>query len=156
MQPKTDAMPHMGRKIQRIRTIKGIQQKTFARQLGIQQSTLSNIENSEEVSEDRLKQIADALEMSVEAIKNFNEDAVVNYIQNNYDSASASQGGNHNSPNDNSSGNYHFNPIRELIEVLEVYKKATEESKALYVKLLESELAKNKMLEEMMRKSRGE
>ena len=83
MAPKTAAIPHIGRKIERIRTLKGIKQETLAAKLGMSQGTLSKIEQSEKVDEDKLKLIADALELSVDAIKNFNEDAIVNNIQNN-------------------------------------------------------------------------
>lgn len=123
--------PHIGLKIQRIRTIKGIQQKVLADKLGITQSSLSQIENSKDVDEARLKQIADALEVSVDAIKNFNEEAVVNYIQNNntYDSSM---------PTNNLATSMTFNPIEKMAEL---YEKIIAEQKER-IKFLEDKLTK--------------
>ena len=139
MPPKTatNSQPHIGRKIQRIRTIKGIQQKNFAKLLGIHSSTLSNIENSENVDEQRLQQIADALEMSVETIKNFNEEAVINYIQHINEGAVGNQG------NDMTN---HFNPVEKLVEVFE-------DNKKLYERLLDSEHKRNEQLESQLLKT---
>ena len=127
MAPKTAAIPHIGRKIERIRTLKGIKQETLAAKLGMSQGTLSKIEQSEKVDEDKLKLIADALELSVDAIKNFNEDAIVNNIQNNYDSSVV-----------NSQINYQFNSIEKIIE--------------LYERLLDTERKKNELLESFLRR----
>ena len=118
MPPKTAAtpQPNMGRKIERIRTIKGIKQDTLAKQLGISTSTLSRLEQSQTIEDDKLQQLADALEMSVEAIKNFNEESVLNYVENNYGSI----------------GSYpvnNFNPLEKYIEVVE-------ENKKLYERML--------------------
>ena len=50
------------------------------------QQTISNIENSEEVDEEVLFKIAEALEVSVEGVKNFSEDTVLNIISNTFTS----------------------------------------------------------------------
>ncbi len=126
MPPKTAAIPqpHMGRNIERIRTIKGIKQDVLAKQLGIDQSALSRIESSAEVDEDRLQQIADALKMSVESIRNFSEERVVNYIQNNYDNSKGGplgeSAGDHSSNGNRAENqNNHFNATEKLFEVME-------------------------------------
>ena len=131
MPPKTAAtpQPHMGRKIERIRTIKGVKQDTLAKQLGISTSTMSRIEASETVDDDKLQQIADALEMTVDAIKAFDENKVVNYIQNNYDHATGGPNG------DNCTNT--FNPVERMAE--------------LYERMLEMEREKIKYLEELLR-----
>lgn len=122
MPPKTAAIPHIGRKIEKIRTLKGIKQETLAAKLGLSQGTLSKLEQSATIDEDKLRQIADALEVSVDAIKNFNEDAIVNNIQNNYDSSVV-----------NSQINYQFNSIEKIVE--------------LYERMLAAEKKKNEDLE---------
>ncbi len=133
MPPKTAAtpQPHMGRKIERIRTIKGVKQDTLAKQLGISTSTMSRIEASETVDEDKLQQIADALEMTVDAIKSFDENKVVNYIQNNYDGATVGSLLN----GDNCTN--HFNPVEKMAE--------------LYERLLDMEREKIKYLEGLLK-----
>ncbi len=111
----TTPQPHMGRNIERIRTIKGIKQDTLAKQVGMSRSTLSRLEQSPVVEEDILEQIAAALEMSVEAIKEFSEERVINNIQNNYEGSTVGA----NSSSGNSNCTYQFNPVEKLVEVME-------------------------------------
>jgi len=101
---------HIGRKIVRIRELKGMKQETLAAKLGVSQQTISRIEQSEEVDTERLQQIADALEVSIEAIKNFNEEAVINHmnnIHNNHDSSV------------NAVIYYQLSPIEKIVELYE-------------------------------------
>lgn len=96
--------------------------------LGISQQAVSKIEQSAEVEEEALSKIANALGVTPEAIKNFSEEAVVNYFNNFHDS---------------STGDFRhhctFNPIDKLIEVFE-------ENKKLYERLLQAEKEKNELL----------
>jgi transcriptional regulator with XRE-family HTH domain len=112
---------NIGRNIERIREIRGMKQDTLAQALGVSQQTVSKIEQSGNVEEDKLAQIADALGVSSETIKNFNEDAAINNIHTNH------------TFNDSSSlnNNVHctFNPLEKLIDVIE-------ENKKLYERLL--------------------
>ena len=64
---------HIGRKISKIRELRGMKQEALAIAMGVSQQTISNIENSEEVEDKTLQRIAEALEVSVEGIKNFSE-----------------------------------------------------------------------------------
>jgi len=111
-------VPTIGRKIERIRMLKGIKQETLASKLGTTQGAISKIEQSKEIDPAKLKQIADALEVSVEAIENFSEEAAINNIQNTF--------------YDNAVQNF-FNPIEKIVE--------------LYERLLESERQRNELLE---------
>jgi transcriptional regulator with XRE-family HTH domain len=49
---------HIGRKISRIREIRGIKQDFLAIELGVSQQTISKIEQSEEVEDSTLEKIA--------------------------------------------------------------------------------------------------
>ncbi|RRJ89733.1 helix-turn-helix domain-containing protein [Flavobacterium macacae] len=120
---------HVGRNISRLRELRGIKQEALAIAIGVSQQTISNIENSENVDHDKLELIAKELGITVEAIKNFSEDAVFNYF-NSFSDNSINQGpiGSHNICN--------FNPLDKLLE-------AYEENKKLYERLLEAE-KKNK------------
>lgn len=122
---------HIGRKISKIRELKGIKQETLAAELGISQQAISKIEQNPEVETEALNKIAKVLGVTPEAIKNFSEEAVVNYF---------------NTFNDNSTNNgavyafnSTFNPIDKLIEVFE-------ENKKLYEQLLQSEREKVEIL----------
>ncbi|MBS7233057.1 helix-turn-helix transcriptional regulator [Flavobacterium psychroterrae] len=102
---------HIGRNISRIRELKDMKQDALAYALGISQQTISAIENSETIDEQRLIEIAKALEVSVEAIKNFSEEAVLNIIGNTYhDNGIVNAGLNYNC---------NFNPLDKVIELYE-------------------------------------
>lgn len=129
------AKRHIGRNIARIREMRGMKQETLADILGVSQQKISLFENAEELEDVKLEPIAKALEISVEALKNFSEDAVFNIINNTF---------NENSSNNN---NYQctINPIDKLIEVYD-------ENKKLYERLLESEKEKSRLIEELINK----
>lgn len=64
----------IGNKIRRIREIKGIKQETIANKIGIAQSSYGKIERGEiQLSVDRLQAIAEALELPVNSILEFDE-----------------------------------------------------------------------------------
>ncbi|CAM3723045.1 helix-turn-helix transcriptional regulator [Pontibacter korlensis] len=128
---------HIGRKISRIRELRGIKQETLAQELGVSQQTVSRIETSESVEEDILAKVAKILGVTTDTIKNFSDEAVFNYF-NNFSDNSINQGpiGAHNTCN--------FNPLDKLMEVLE-------ENKKLYERLLESERAQNELLKKMIK-----
>lgn len=76
---------HIGRNISRIRELKDMKQEALAQALGMSQQAVSIIENSETVDEQKLIEVAKALEVSVEAIKNFSEEGVINYFNSFHD-----------------------------------------------------------------------
>lgn len=105
----TEKTRHIGRNISRLRELRGIKQEALALAIGVSQQTISNIENSETVEDDKLQLIAKELGITAEAIKNFSEEAVFNIISNTF--------------TDNSSNNNNymctFNPIDKVIELYE-------------------------------------
>jgi transcriptional regulator with XRE-family HTH domain len=107
---------HIGRKISRIRELRGMKQEALAAELGISQQAISKIEQSAEVEEEALSRIAKVLGVTVEGLKHFTEDSVFNNINNFHD----------NSIQNN------FNPIEKVIE--------------LYERLLQSEREKVELL----------
>ncbi|HEY8933827.1 MAG TPA: helix-turn-helix transcriptional regulator [Cyclobacteriaceae bacterium] len=122
--------PHIGRKISRLRELRGMNQETLGEQLGISQQAVSKIEQSEQVEDITLERVAKALGVTPTAIKNFSEDLLFNLIQN-------------NTSHDNSTAstiNYQctINPIEKIAE--------------LYDALIKSEREKLALLEKMMNK----
>lgn len=120
----TNKPRHIGRNISRLRELRGMKQEALGFAIGVSQKTISLIENSESVEEEKLIEIAKALEVSVEAIRNFSEEGVINYINNFYDNSFA-----------NGQGTFHpnnctFNTLDKLMEVIE-------ENKKLYERLIE-------------------
>ncbi|HMO60729.1 MAG: helix-turn-helix transcriptional regulator [Lacibacter sp.] len=84
---------HVGQNLQRVRVYLGVKQDALASEAGISQQAISKIEQQEEIEEGLLKQLADALGVSPELIKNFDlERAVYNINHNNYRDATISDG----------------------------------------------------------------
>jgi transcriptional regulator with XRE-family HTH domain len=125
---------HIGRKISRIRELKDMKQEALAQALGTNQQAVSIMENSETIEEEKLMEVAKALGVSVEAIKNFSEEGVFNYFNNFYDN---SQG---------TVGNYHctFNPLDKLIQ-------SHEQQIKLYERLVQAEKDKVDYLEKLLK-----
>ncbi|MBD1364529.1 helix-turn-helix transcriptional regulator [Mucilaginibacter sp. ZT4R22] len=128
---ETSANTNIGRKIGRIRELRGIKQETLASELGVSQQTVSRMEQSDILEDDVLDKVAKVLGVTPDAIKNFSEEAVVNYF-NTFNDSSVNHG---------PFGNYHctFNPLDKLMELVE-------ENKKLYERLLQSEREKNDLL----------
>ncbi|MFH6967061.1 helix-turn-helix domain-containing protein [Flavobacterium sp. FlaQc-28] len=120
---------HIGRNISRIRELKDMKQDALAFALGITQQTISNIENSETVDEQRLVEIANALGVSVEAIKNFSDEAVFNIIGNTFQDHSAIASGDYNC-------NCTFNPLDKVVELYERLVQAEKDKVEYLEKLL--------------------
>ena len=121
---------HIGRKISRVRELRGMKQEALAMALGISQQSVSLIENSETIDEDKLTDIAKVLGVSPEVIKNFSEEAAINNFNNFYDNSQGTVGNHHCT----------FNPLDKLIEIVE-------ENKKLYERLLQAEKDKNTAFE---------
>jgi transcriptional regulator with XRE-family HTH domain len=117
---------HIGRNISRIRELRGMKQEALAIAIGVSQQTISNIENSETVEEDKLILIAKELGVTPEAIKNFTDEAVFNYFSNFYDSSTGQV--NHN--------NCTFNPLDKVVELYERLVQAEKDKVAYLEKLL--------------------
>jgi transcriptional regulator with XRE-family HTH domain len=122
---------HIGRKISRIRELRGMKQETLAEELGISQQAVSKIEQSEKIEDDKLEQIAKVLGVTKEGIENFSDEAVLNIISNTFTS------------NDSSTINAinvqpNFNPLDKVVE--------------LYERLLKSEQDKIEYLEKLLNK----
>ena len=119
---------NIGRKIGRIRELRGIKQETLASELGVSQQSVSRMEQSDILEDDVLEKIAKVLGVTADAIKNFSEEAVFNYFNNFHD---------------NSSGDFRhhctFNTIDKIVELYD-------EKVALLERLLQSEREKNELL----------
>jgi len=132
----TNTTNHIGRKISRIRELRGMKQEALAIELGVSQQTVSNIEKSAAIEADLLAQVAEILGVTPEAIENFSEEAVFNFFNSFHDSSS------------NNGAIYAtgctFNPLDKLME-------AQKENKKLYERLLEAEKSKVEYLERLLK-----
>lgn len=119
---------HIGRNISRIRELRGMKQEALAIAIGVSQQYVSTIEGSENVDDERLNSIAEALGVSAEAIKNFSDEAVLNIMGNTLHDSSFINGNNYNCT---------FNPIDKIVE--------------LYERLVQAEKDKVEYLEKWMK-----
>ncbi len=113
----------LGRKVSRIRELRGFKQDYLANELGISQQAISKLEESEEIENSTLDKIAIVLGVSSEAIKNYSDEAVIYNIQNNY------EGSNNQGTNAIANHNCTFNPLDKMVELYERLL-ATEREKA--------------------------
>lgn len=126
----------IGPKISRLRELRGMKQEALATALGVSQQTVSNMERSAELEEDLLTQVSQILGVTPDAIRNFDEEAVFNIINNTFTSTDSST---LNAINIQPT----FNTVDKLIEVYE-------ENKKLYERLLEVEKSKVELLERLL------
>ena len=136
----TDNNRHDGMQVKRVREMLKVKQSTLAHALGEDwnQKKISQLEDKEVIDDKLMEEIAGALKMPVEAIRNFDEEKTVMNIQNNYEGSNAGS-------NSGAFNNYHctFNALDKLMEV-------TEENKRLYERLLLAEKEKNEILQRML------
>jgi transcriptional regulator with XRE-family HTH domain len=120
---------HIGRNISRIRELRGMKQEALATAIGVSQQSISNIEGSETVEEDKLQAIAKVLGVSADAIKNYSDETVLNIINNTFTS------------NDSSTINAiniqpNFNPLDKVVELYERLVQAEKEKVEYLEKIL--------------------
>jgi len=118
---------HIGRKISRIRELRDMKQEALAQALGTNQQAISAIENSETIDEEKLKAIAEVLGVSVEGIKNFSEEAVLNIIGNTYHDSNVVNG---------NAYSCNFNPLDKMVELFERLVQAEKDKVEYLEKLL--------------------
>ena len=116
---------HVGQNIQRLRLMRGYSQSGFAHKLeqkrnkSVSQQLISDIEDREVIpDEELLKQIAEILEVSPEALKNLDWDTAINIIGNTYTNNNHEQSGAINQPI-NPTINQTFNSLDKIIELFE-------------------------------------
>lgn len=79
-------MLHIGRKIERVRRLRGLTQTELGDALGISKQAVSKMEQTEQMDDERIKEIAKALGVTEEGLKKFNEETVlyntINFYEN--------------------------------------------------------------------------
>jgi transcriptional regulator with XRE-family HTH domain len=91
---------HIGRNIRNIRLLKGMKQASFAKELGIAQQNVSKMEKKQKLTEEQLDQVAKVLKTTTEAIKEFDENAIIN-----------------NNILNEQVNNYNINPLEKVAEL---------------------------------------
>ena len=106
-------MLHVGRKIERVRRLRGMTQSDLGGILGITKQAVSKLEQTEQVDDERLKEVAEALGVTEEGLKKFNEETVLYNTINFYENCGVTTSA--------VSNNHTFNnfPIEKTVELFE-------------------------------------
>ncbi|MBU7578131.1 MAG: helix-turn-helix transcriptional regulator [Flavihumibacter sp.] len=124
---------HHGKNVARFRQMLGMKQDLLASLLGEEwtQLKISRLEAKEEIEDGILDDVARALKIPVDAIKNFDEEAVISIVANIVNN------------NDNATGNslfsYYptFNPVDKIVELFERLVASEKEKVNLMKEILE-------------------
>lgn len=114
LEQKTDKEGRDGPNVQRIRVYMGVKQEALAAALGISQQEVSKIESQAKIDDQLLSQIAVALGVSVEVIKNFDVEKAI-YNINSYKDANISAG----ATTAVYVASQQINPIEKIVELYE-------------------------------------
>jgi transcriptional regulator with XRE-family HTH domain len=122
----------LGRKVERVRKLRGMTQEEVAIGLGISKQAFSKLEQSESIEEERLTQIASFLGVTLEGLKRLNEETVLNNTVNFYNAVN-------NSPVNNcyEATNNINNPVEKIIELYESLLKSEREKVEILLKKIE-------------------
>ena len=104
---------HMGRKIERVRRLRGMTQTELGEALHISKQAVSKMEQTEQIDDQRLDGIAAALGVTLDGLKRFNEETVLYNTINFYENCGVKTSA--------VSNNHTFNnfPIEQAIEMYE-------------------------------------
>ncbi|MCL2651520.1 MAG: helix-turn-helix transcriptional regulator [Candidatus Azobacteroides sp.] len=99
---------HYGHNIRCLRDILGIKQDAIAFAMNMTQQNYSNLEQKEDIGDEILERVAKAMNIPMDAIKNFSKDSIINIMS--------------SSLHDNSGSvmyNPTFNPTNKIVELYE-------------------------------------
>ena len=124
MDNQTNIKPlNIGRKIERIRKLRGFTQDDLGNGLGITKQAVSKLEQSENIDEDRLKEVANVLGVTLDGLKSFKEESVFYNTNNFYESNTF----NNSAVAANIENATFQNPIEKIIELYESLLKSERE-----------------------------
>ncbi len=81
---------HIGRKIERVRRLRGMTQTELGDLLGVTKQAVSKMEQTEKIDDEKIKQVADVLGVTEEGLKRFTEETVLYYTNNFYENCKVS------------------------------------------------------------------
>ena len=107
---------HQGRNVKRFREMLGIKQEGLAFELGDDwnQKKISLLEQKEVIEPELLEQVAKALKVPADAIRNFDEEAAINIISNTFHDTNGLI---------NYNPSFNINPVDKWMEAIEEIKK---------------------------------
>ena len=132
---------HLGYNVKRLREILGVKQEDLAERMQLSQQSVSKLENKDDLDDETLEKVANALNIPADTIKKFTDEGAIHFISNTFA--------------DNSSASYNNftinNPIERIVQLYDDKAKLYEEKVDLYERMLKSEQEKVSLLEELLR-----
>lgn len=110
---------HRGRKIERVRKLRGWTQGVLAEKLGVSKQAVSKLEQSENIGDEKMVEIAGALGVTFEGLRDFSEDKVLYNTNNFYENCGV------NATSIAANVEKIENPLKETIEMFERQLKET-------------------------------
>lgn len=106
---------HLGRRVERVRRLRGMTQTELGDLLGITKQAVSKMEQAEKIDDERLDKIASALGVTVEGLKEYNEETVLYNTNNFYENCGVK------TAVSNTGNNQIFNnfPLEQAVELFE-------------------------------------
>lgn len=112
----------IGRKIERIRKLRGLTQEDIGAGLNISKQAVSKLEQSELIDDEKLLQIAQVLGVTLDGLKSFNEETIL------YNSTNFYEGSTVNTSSINANVDKLINnPLEKIIELYESLLKSERE-----------------------------
>lgn len=108
-------MLHLGRKIERVRRLRGMTQTELGEALGISKQAVSKMEQAEKIESDKIKEVAEALGVTEDGLRGYNEERVLYNIINFYEGSGVSS----SSISANNIETLNNFPIEKTIELFE-------------------------------------
>lgn len=104
---------HKGRKIERVRKLRGWTQSDLAERMKISKQAVSKLEQSENIGDEKFREVAEALGVTYEGLRDFTEEKVLYNTNNFYENSGVSAS--------NIAANVEniHNPLKETIEMFE-------------------------------------
>ncbi|GHT79314.1 transcriptional regulator [Bacteroidia bacterium] len=111
--------------------MRGMKQEVLGDAIGVVQKTISTMEKKEKIDDETLQKIAEAMDIPVEAIKNFDEEKAINIISNTFNEK-MSVGGVIYNPT--------FNPVDKVVELYDQIIQEKDEKIKLLERLLQEKI----------------
>lgn len=136
-----DSRVHQGANVGKIRRYEGVKQTTLAKELGVSQQFVSQLEQQPVIGREYMDKIASILKVTPEIIENMEETPISVVIENNnFENGSNNNGIGYNGEvNDNRI----IHPVEKIIEL-------TKENASLYERMMANEKEKVTLLEKLL------
>ena len=104
---------HRGRKVERVRKLRGWTQSDLGERLHITKQAVSKLEQAENITDEKLREVADALGVTFEGLRDFSEEKVLYNTNNFFENSNVSA--------TNIAANIETinNPLKETIDMFE-------------------------------------